>query len=67
MKRKRNLGGRPVLFPGAKPRTVTLTDEAYQKAGSDAEVLSGANGITVSTSQAIDAAVRAFDPKKFKV
>jgi len=61
-----NVGGRPSIFPGGNPHCININDDAWEKAERDADVLSGAAGIRVSTSQAIEAAVRTFDAKEFK-
>lgn len=57
------MGGRPTLFGSKKPRSINLTDDAYQKAEADAEVLSAQKGIRVSISEAIESAIRAFRAK----
>lgn len=56
MAKAASLGGRPSLFQGASKRTINLTDAAIDKAKADAGVM----GRTVSTSQAIEAAIRAY-------
>jgi hypothetical protein len=67
MKRARRSGaGRPALFAGGRARSFNLTDKAWEKAEADAEILSRAAGFRVSISQAIDAAVRQFNAKRFK-
>jgi hypothetical protein len=43
-----------------------MTDDAYRKAEADAEVLTVRAGFRVSTSQAMEAAVRGFDAEKFR-
>lgn len=53
---RRVTGGRPSLFQGAKARTFNLTDDAIAKARADAETM----GRSVSQSQAIEAAIRAY-------
>jgi hypothetical protein len=58
--------GRPALFHGPRQRTINMTDEAYEKAEADAEVITARAGFRVSISQAIEAAVRGFDAGKFK-
>jgi len=60
-KRNPRAGGRPSLYTGSKkPRTLMLTDEAYEKAEDDARVMSKREGIRVSISESIEAAIRAF-------
>jgi hypothetical protein len=61
--RRRNVGGRPTLFDGKKPRKINLSDFAIAKADSDAKALSKQRGIIVSRSAAVETAVRAFRPK----
>lgn len=58
--------GRPTLFPGGRPRMVNLTDAAHDKAREDAAALEERAEYSVSASQAIEAAIRTFDPRKFK-
>lgn len=58
-------GGRPTMFPGDKVRPgIFITAAAWAKAQRDAEHLSTLIGQKVSTSNAIEAAIRAFMPAR---
>jgi hypothetical protein len=50
--------GRPTMFPHPTKRLITITDEAWALAGAHAQRLG------VSRSNAIEAAVRAYRPRK---
>lgn len=67
MATRKDRGGRPSLFTDAKKRMVNITDQAMWKADADAKVLTTSTGKNVSTSQAIEAAIRAFDAREFKL
>lgn len=60
--RKPNPGGRPTMFQGGKPRTLNLTDDADTLAKAHAAELSRILGRSVTKSQAIEAAIRAYEP-----
>jgi hypothetical protein len=62
--RAKNPAGRPAMFSGPKkPRTIILTDFASDKARADAKALSITIGFRVSTSDAIETAVRSYRPQ----
>lgn len=69
-KRKRDgrqfTDGRPTLFPGGRRRTINLTEDAMEKAREDAAAIAERAEYSVSMSQAVEAAIRTFDPRKFK-
>jgi hypothetical protein len=63
----RHPGGRPTLGFGRKNKTsLSLTAEAIALAEAAAVEMSRRVGMTVSVADVFEAAVRAFNPRRFK-